>query len=67
MDNQLTSSIISPAGQKIFAVLLLGLGFSLLIYMIIVEDEPGAVPLLLIVLGAAWMIKLTRNKNTMHT
>ena len=67
MDNQLTSSIISPAVQKIFAVLLLVLGFSLLIYMITVEDEPGAVPMLLIVLGAAWLIKLTRNKIPMHT
>jgi uncharacterized membrane protein YbaN (DUF454 family) len=67
MDNQLTSSIISPAGQKMFAVLLLVLGFSMLIYMITVEDEPGTVPLLLIVLGAAWLIKQTRNKNTMHT
>ena len=29
-------------------------GTALLIYMIRVEDEPGALPLLLIILGTAW-------------
>ena len=37
--------------QKITSLLILALGIVLLAFMIIVEDEPGAVPLFMILLG----------------
>jgi hypothetical protein len=40
--------------SRLLSVLTLLLGMTLLIYMIIVEDEPGAVPLFLIFVGASW-------------
>lgn len=40
--------------QKIFALITLTIGLALLIYMITVEDEPGALPLLMIIIGAVW-------------
>jgi len=40
--------------QKTAALLLAVLGMGLLAFMIVVEDEPGALPLALIVAGAAW-------------
>lgn len=42
----------------ILPILLLILGISLLVYMITVEDEPGAVPLILICIG---LVLLARN------
>jgi hypothetical protein len=38
------------------SVLTIVLGVILLIYMIRVEDEPGALPLLLIMIGTVWFI-----------
>lgn len=38
----------------LLSVLTIIFGVSLLIFMIVVEDEPGAVPLLLIVAGTGW-------------
>ena len=32
------------------------LGLVLLVYMVTVEDEPGALPLLLIVVGIGWKL-----------
>jgi len=46
---------------KILSFLTVFLGFVLLIYMITVEDEPGALPLLLIVTGGVWFI-ISRNQ-----
>lgn len=40
--------------QKIISALITAIGFALMVYMIAVEDEPGAIPLLLMVGGAAW-------------
>ena len=40
--------------QKIISVLITLLGIILLVYMITVEDEPGALPLLMIVTGSGW-------------
>ena len=40
--------------QKIIALLTVITGLTLMIYMIIVEDEPGALPLLMIIIGAVW-------------
>lgn len=40
--------------EKLFALAALVMGIVLLIFMITVEDEPGAIPLLFIVIGAGW-------------
>lgn len=49
-ENQNKSSI----AHRLIPFLLVLIGISLLVYMIIVEDEPGAIPLLLIVAGSVW-------------
>lgn len=46
---------------KLLSVLTLAIGIVLLIFMIIVEHEPGAIPLLLIVLGTGGYL-ITRAK-----
>ncbi|MDT7828022.1 hypothetical protein RQM65_05010 [Pricia sp. S334] len=48
-------------GQKIklgrvLSVLTILVGTALLIYMITVEDEPGALPLILIMIGIVWFV-----------
>ena len=40
--------------HAILAGVLLATGVALLIYMVTVEGEPGALPLALVVLGAGW-------------
>ncbi|MEQ8524982.1 hypothetical protein [Gracilimonas sp.] len=40
--------------QKLLSMLTTLFGFILLVFMIVVEDEPGAIPLLLIVAGTVW-------------
>jgi hypothetical protein len=40
--------------QKKLSLATMGLGLALLVYMITVEDEPGALPLAMIVLGSVW-------------
>jgi len=47
--------------NRLFSLLITLLGVLLLIYMILVEDEPGAIPLFLIILGSIWYI-FTRRK-----
>jgi hypothetical protein len=44
----------------LFALTVL-IGVALLIYMVTVEDEPGALPLLLIVVGSGWYL-ITRER-----
>lgn len=48
------------------SLLIIFLGLALLTYMIIVEDEPGALPLALILGGSIWFMtiryKTTKNK-----
>lgn len=41
---------------RIGSILTIGLGIVLLIYMITVEGEPGALPLLLIIGGSIWFL-----------
>lgn len=41
-------------GGRLYPLLLVLTGAILMGYMIIVEDEPGAIPLLLIITGSAW-------------
>lgn len=40
--------------HSLLSILTTVFGITLLIFMIVVEDEPGALPLLLIVGGAGW-------------
>jgi hypothetical protein len=42
--------------HSVLSMLVTAVGVALLIYMITVEDEPGAVPLALIALGIGWFI-----------
>jgi len=53
--------------HSLLSVLTLVMGVALLIFMIVVEDEPGAIPLLLIVAGTGWYF-ITRNRiRSQHT
>jgi hypothetical protein len=40
--------------SRTLSVLTVIVGFVLLVYMIAVEDEPGALPLLLLIIGVVW-------------
>lgn len=40
--------------SRLFSIITTVLGLTLLIYMIKVEDEPGALPLFLILVGTVW-------------
>lgn len=56
-----TGATIQPTSRKLLAhtvlsMLVTAIGVALLIYMITVEDEPGAVPLALIALGIGWLV-----------
>lgn len=42
--------------QKILALVIIGISVLLMVYMIVFEDEPGGIPLLLIVGGSAWFL-----------
>ena len=44
----------SPNAHTLTSLITVGLGVVLLIYMISVESEPGAIPLLLMVGGTGW-------------
>lgn len=46
---------------RTLAIILIFLGTLLVIYMINVEDEPGALPLFLIITGTVWFI-VNRNQ-----
>lgn len=51
-------SVVSPTliTQKILSVILIFAGVTLLTYMVIVEGEPGALPLLVLITGTAWLL-----------
>lgn len=42
--------------QNRLALLMTVVGVTLAIFMIVIEDEPGALPLLMIIIGASWYI-----------
>jgi hypothetical protein len=46
--------VIKQKWNKVLSLLTILLGAVLLVYMIKVEDEPGAVPLILIIIGIVW-------------
>ena len=48
--------------QRTLSILLMTLGLILMIFMITVEDEPGAIPLFMILSGIVWLYK-TRLRN----
>lgn len=47
--------------HRILSLLTLALGLVLMTYMVIYESEPGAIPLLLIVVGTGWYF-MTRKR-----
>jgi len=49
--------------REIFFISTILLGTVLLIYMVVVEDEPGTLPLLLIIIGIVGLIINRLNKN----
>ncbi len=54
------------SNSKRLAVLVLVLGLFLLIFMITIEDEPGALPLMLIVASTIWLLIINyRNKKSL--
>lgn len=53
--------------HSLLSLLTIALGGTLLIYMIVVEDEPGAIPLLLIVVGTGWYFFTRYNTRSQHT
>ena len=53
--------------SRIFSILIILIGVLLMVYMIKAEDEPGALPLLLIILGTTWFVLiLVRKKKRKH-
>ena len=56
-----TDIILKSKMSQMVSLVTVFLGIVLLIYMIMVEDEPGALPLLLIVTGVVWFI-ISRNQ-----
>lgn len=54
------SAKTTPVIQSIIALTILSLGIALLVYMIAVEGEPGALPLLLVIGGALWYLSLRK-------
>lgn len=51
--------------HQILSVLVLGIGLVLMIWMMYAESEPGAIPLLLVLLGAGWYF-VTRARTRLH-
>ena len=47
--------------KKILSILNLVIGLALMIFMIVVESEPGGIPLLLLAVGTGWYFH-TRSK-----
>jgi hypothetical protein len=52
--------------HTILSVLTFVIGLLLLIYMVSVESEPGAIPLLLVVLGTAWYLVTRARLRALH-
>ena len=53
--------------HSLLSVLTIVLGIALLVFMIIVENEPGAIPLLLIVIGTGWYFLTRYRLRSNHT
>lgn len=53
--------------HKVLSILITLVGIIVMIFMIIVESEPGAIPLLLVVLGAGWYFITRCRLQSQHT
>ncbi len=42
--------------QNLLSILMIVLGIVLMIFMILVESEPGGIPILLVLIGAGWYL-----------
>lgn len=47
--------------HKLISILMIVIGITLMTYMVITEDEPGAIPLLLIISGTGWYLVTRSN------
>ena len=66
-----TDHTIQDASRKLkvhtlLSVLTIVVGVALMIFMISTESEPGALPLLLIVLGTGWYLVTRRRRIRSH-
>lgn len=52
--------------HKLISILMTLIGISLMTFMVIIEDEPGAIPLLLIVVGAGGYIITRHSIRSQH-
>jgi hypothetical protein len=64
-DNTIENAGSNRKVHALLSALTVLIGVALLIYMVTVEDEPGAVPLLLIVVGSGWYF-ITRARFRSH-
>lgn len=53
--------------QRMLSLVTMAVGVLLLVFMITVEDEPGALPLALLVGGSAWFMILRRRTRSINT
>lgn len=53
---------IKRTWQPLTALLLIVTSFLIMIYMIYVEDEPGAIPLLMLLTGLGWTAQIRHQK-----
>lgn len=56
MESEANRNDVGRKSHHLIPILVATAGVALLAYMILVEDEPGFIPLLLIVLGVGWYI-----------
>lgn len=64
-DNTTPNTMEKLKVHTILSVLTTVIGLVLMIYMIYVESEPGAIPLLLVVFGTGWYL-ITRVRIRSH-
>lgn len=51
-----TDNTNKPGVNQKLPLIIIGVGVVLMIFMIIFEDEPGGIPVLLIVFGIGWFV-----------
>lgn len=49
--------------HALISALIVAIGLALLVYMVTVESEPGAIPILLILAGVAWYLVARRRSS----
>lgn len=55
-DNPIQGAGSNRKIHTVLSTLTIVIGVVLMIYMVTVESEPGAIPLLLVVVGAGWLL-----------